>query len=75
MLPKLTTADVSDLLQDKYGISCHLKQLGGYSDLNYLVTSSTHPHKQYVFKISSTAENYHLIRIQTFVLSKISSLS
>lgn len=57
MLPKLTKADVSHLLQQKYGLDCHLKQLGGYSDLNYLVTNNTHPHKQYVFKISSTAEN------------------
>ena len=54
MLKNFTDEELKLFLEKNYNILGTIKQVGSYSDKNYIVKShQTNPHRKYVLKISN----------------------
>jgi Ser/Thr protein kinase RdoA (MazF antagonist) len=74
MLPELHVEAIHALIVQRYNIKGSIKQVAGYSDLNYLIKDNSLPPQKYIFKISCADEDEIFLNIQTYVLLRIGEL-
>lgn len=64
---------IASLVEKEYGMVGHVKELGGFSDNNYLITIQNHPQQHYLFKVSSPQEHISLLNLQNKIFQHLLS--
>lgn len=70
MIRDYTAQVVSEIVEAHYGLEGKIKELGSYTDKNFLLEKGEGGDK-FIIKISNTRENYKLILLQNYVLKQL----